>query len=258
MTANAAPVQSIDRVLDIVEALSAAPGGLSLAQLAARVELHPSTAHRLLAALAARGYAQKSPAGGRYRLTLRLFEIGSRVANETGLLSLSRPSLESLRERTGETVHLVVRDGCEAIYLYKEGAGGAEVRMGSSVGSRYPMYCTGVGKSLLALLPEAEVERIWNAAPVTRFTDSTIVDFGALRAELAKIRAAGYAVDREEHEPGVSCVAAAVRDFEGKPVAAVSVSAPSFRFTPNTERAFAPLVIETAAAISRLLGSAPN
>lgn len=257
MPANSTPVQSVDRTLDIIEALSAAPGGLNLSELAPRVSLHPSTAHRLLAALAARGYAQKNPASGKYRLTLRLFEVGSRVANETGLLSLSRPCLESLRERTEETIHLVVRDDCETVYLYKEGAGGAEVRMGSSVGSRYPMYCTGVGKSILALLPEVEVERIWNAAPATRFTDHTIVTLDALRGELAHVRAAGYAVDREEHEQGVSCVAAAVRDFEGNPIAAVSVSVPAYRFNAQTEQTFAPLIVEAVEMISLQLGRAP-
>ncbi len=251
--ANATPVQSIDRVLDLVEILSAAPGGLSLSELAARSGLHASTAHRLVGALAARGYARKDAASGRYRLTLRLFEIGSRVANEAGLLTLSRPFLESLRARTDETVHLVARENGETVYLYKEGSGG-EVRMGSSVGSRYPMYCTGVGKSILARLPDDEVARIWSASPVTRFTGATIVTLDALRAELARIRGCGYAVDREEHEQGVCCVAAAVLNFECQPVAAVSVSIPSFRFSSETERSFAPLVVEAAASISRLLG----
>ena len=254
MAASSSPVQSIDRVLDIIEALSEVPGGLSLSELSPRVHLHASTVHRLLAALAARGYVRKSPENGKYRLTLRLFEVGSRIANGSGILSVSRPLLESLREQAGETIHLVLRDGNEIVYLYKEDAGGAEVRMGSSVGSRYPMYCTGVGKSILARLSDEEVARIWNATPVTRFTGHTITSLDALRSELIKVRTVGYAVDREEHEMGVCCIAAAVCDFENRPIAAVSISVPSFRFNHQSEQIFAPMVMSTAHAISQMLG----
>lgn len=151
------PVQSIDRLFDIVEALSNAPRGMALSDLSAAVGLHTSTTHRLLAALVARGYVQKDIESGKYRLTMRLFEVGSRAVGGMNIVSLARPYLEHLAATTHEAIHLVVRDGDEVVYLYKENMGDSTVRMASFVGLRNPMYCTAVGKSILSCLPEAEV-----------------------------------------------------------------------------------------------------
>ena len=155
------PVQSIDRLFDIVEALSNAPRGMALSDLSAAVGLHTSTTHRLLAALVARGYVQKDIESGKYRLTMRLFEVGSRAVGGMNIVSLARPYLEHLAATTHEAIHLVVRDGDEVVYLYKENMGDSTVRMASFVGLRNPMYCTAVGKSILSCLPEAEVTAIW-------------------------------------------------------------------------------------------------
>ena len=180
------PVQSIDRLFDIVEALSNAPRGMALSDLSAAVGLHTSTTHRLLAALVARGYVQKDIESGKYRLTMRLFEVGSRAVGGMNIVSLARPYLEHLAATTHEAIHLVVRDGDEVVYLYKENMGDSTVRMASFVGLRNPMYCTAVGKSILSCLPEAEVAAIWQRTVITRFTPHTIVDYADLIAELVK------------------------------------------------------------------------
>lgn len=125
------PVQSIDRLFDIVEALSNAPRGMALSDLSAAVGLHTSTTHRLLAALVARGYVQKDIESGKYRLTMRLFEVGSRAVGGMNIVSLARPYLEHLAATTHEAIHLVVRDGDEVVYLYKENMGDSTVRMAS-------------------------------------------------------------------------------------------------------------------------------
>ncbi len=164
------PVQSIDRLFDIVEALSNAPRGMALSDLSAAVGLHTSTTHRLLAALVARGYVQKDIESGKYRLTMRLFEVGSRAVGGMNIVSLARPYLEHLAATTHEAIHLVVRDGDEVVYLYKENMGDSTVRMASFVGLRNPMYCTAVGKSILSCLPEAEVAAIWQRTVITRFS----------------------------------------------------------------------------------------
>ena len=212
------PVQSIDRLFDIVEALSNAPRGMALSDLSAAVGLHTSTTHRLLAALVA------------------------------------RPYLEHLAATTHEAIHLVVRDGDEVVYLYKENMGDSTVRMASFVGLRNPMYCTAVGKSILSCLPEAEVAAIWQRTVITRFTPHTIVDYADLIAELVKARQNGWAADREEHELGVSCIAAPLLDFRGAPLGAISVSLPTARLNAEREIFFSNAVCSCARAISGLLG----
>ena len=127
--ANGSPVQSIDRVFDIVEALSNHSHGMTLTDLSAEVGLHVSTTHRLLAALTARGYVQKDIETGKYRLTLKMFEVGSRAACGVNLVSIARPYLERLAEFSGEAVHLVARLGDEVVYLYKEDTSSSIARM---------------------------------------------------------------------------------------------------------------------------------
>ena len=180
MAAQASPVQSIDRVIDIIEALGATSHGMSLTDLSNTVGLHISTTHRLLSALIARGYVQKEPLMGRYRLTMRLFEVGSRAVGGVNLVSIARPYLEHLADFTGETIHLVARYADEVVYLYKEDTSNTIVRMASFVGLHSPMYCTAVGKSILAYLSRDEVRGIWGRSVVTAFTPNTITRFEQL------------------------------------------------------------------------------
>lgn len=251
----ATPVQSIDRILDLVEILSENPGGLILSDLAAKSGLHTSTTHRLLASLVTRGYAVKNPDTGRYRLTLRIFEVGSRVANSSNLLTVSRPILERLQHSTNETVHLVVPDGSDVVYLYKESDGNMDLRMGSTVGLRAPMYCTGVGKSILASLTDDKFSAIWKTFQITKFTQTTITTEEQMKLECARIRALGYATDRQEHEEGVCCVATVIKNCFGRPIAAISISLPSFRFTEEKKSTLSKLIMEAAKEISINMGS---
>ena len=177
-------VQSIDRVLDIAETLSSAPTGLSLSDLAAATGLHVSTAHRLVNVLADHGYALKDTTTGKYRLTLRMFEIGSRVSGIWNLLSVAKPFLDELAAFSHEAVHLVERDDNTVAYLYKAEPFQQMVYMGSQVGLRNPMYCTGVGKSILSLLSTSEVESIWSSYDICAFTPKTITSLPALMDQL--------------------------------------------------------------------------
>ena len=254
MPSGGSPVQSIDRVFDIVEALSNVPHGMSLTDLSAAVGLHVSTVHRLLSALVARGYVQKDFETGKYRLTMRLFEIGSRVVGGLNLVSVSRPFLEHLADYTGETIHLVARHGHEVVYLYKEETHSSIVRMASLVGLRNPMYCTAVGKSIMAFLPRDTIRAIWDNTVVTAFTPHTITRFSDLLEELDRSRELGYAVDREEHELGVMCVAAPIFDYSGAPVGAISASAPASRMNPERIADFAKQIMHSAGGITNLLG----
>lgn len=247
-------VQSIDRVIDIIETLSTAPQGLSLSDLAAETGLHISTAHRLVAALAERGYACKDPGSGKYRLTLRLFEVGTRVSGALDLMTLSREYLDELANFSQEAVHLVQRDGNDVVYLYKSEPFQHLVRMASSVGCRNPMYCTGVGKSILAFLPSREVERIWQQTELQAYTDTTITDLESMNRELEGIRKRGYALDNEEHEAGVRCIAAPILSYDKQPIAAISISAPASRMDDETIEKISTRLLTATREISGLLG----
>ena len=126
--------------------------------------------------------------------------------------------------------------------------------MGSQVGQRSPMYCTGVGKSILSRLPASEVEKIWNAAEICRYTPTTITELPAMMKELELSRERGYAIGNEEHETGVRCIAAAIRNWAGSPVAAISVSAPAARMDLDTLEKIRPHLIRATDEISRMMG----
>lgn len=247
-------VQSIDRVLDILEVLSAAPQGLALSDLAAATSLHASTAHRLLASLASRGYVRKDPESGKYRLTLRLYEISRRVSTVLDLFSASKPLLEALANDVKEIVHLVERDGSDVVYLHKFEPLLRPISITSSVGLHNPMYCTGVGKSIMAYLPEKDALSIWNDTQVIQFTPKTITTWEALQEDLSHVRERGYAIDDEEHDLGVRCIAAPIYNWNGTPVGAMSISGPVARITPDAIDEFSPKLINTAEKISELMG----
>ena len=250
MKDNNNSVQSIDRVLDILEALSAAPQGLALSELAAATSLHASTAHRLLASLANRGYVRKDPQSGKYRLTLRLYEISRRVSSVLDLFTASKPILETLSNEVKEVIHLVERDGNDVVYLYKMEPFSRPISITSSVGLHNPMYCTGVGKSIMAYLPEKEVRTIWEQTQVVRFTPKTIATWEELQADLALIRQRGYAM----HDLGVRCIAAPIYSWNGTPLGAMSISGPAVRMTDSAIAEFAPKLLYTAGEISESMG----
>lgn len=244
-------IQSVDRVFQIMELLSEYPKGLALMDICAHTGLPKATVSRMLCALSDNGYAVQDTENRKYRLTRRLFEIGSRVADSANILTAARPFLDQLARQTGEAVHLVSRVKDEVVYLYKEEGASMGVRMGSYVGLHNPMYCTGVGKSILAFLPDEEITAIWNRSEITQFTENTITTIEKLYEEINKIRSLGYALDMEEHEPGVRCIAAPILDLKRNPIAAISLSAPSIRMSADRIDALVPLVLQTAAQISR-------
>lgn len=242
-------VQSVDRLFQITELLSESKTGLALGDICNRTGLAKATASRMLSSLITHGYCVQDESR-RYKLTVKMFQIGSRVVDRANVLTSAKPYLDELARVTEETVHLVTKLGDEVVYLYKEEGGSSLVRTASFVGLKSPMYCTGVGKSILARLPQKEVEEIWSRSQIVRYTDTTITDLSALQRELQEIRDLGYAIDREEHEKGVFCIAVPILDYNLLPVAAISLSVPVSRMNEDRIRALAPLVIKTAKKIS--------
>ncbi len=247
-------VQSVDRVLDIIEAISRNQRPMALTELSDAVALHKTTTYRLLNSLAARGYVCKDENTGYYRLTMRLLEISSRALSGHNLLTLSVPVLEKLAATTQEVVHLVIRDQDEIAYLFKHDPSNSSVRMSSHVGMHNPMYCTAVGKSILAYLPDEEIAGIFSRSSIERFTDTTLTTLPALMQDVMATRKRGYAIDNEEHESGIRCIGATLFDYRQVPIGAISVSAPSTRMSDIHIQKTAPLVISAAHDISLRLG----
>lgn len=255
MTQLANPVKSINRVLDLVETLAEHPRGLLLSDISNFVALPKSTVHRLLLSLINRGYVAKEPVSGKYQLTMRMFEIGSRAYDVLNIMTIARPYCEHLADMTGEIVHLVKRDANDVVYLFKLDSSSASIRTASAVGLRGKMYCTGVGKAILANLPTDEVHAIWAASEIERFTSTTITDWDVLVSELKRAKTIGYALDNEEHEVGIRCIAAPILDFSGKPTYAMSISAPAARLGDAEISNFAAVLVSSTREISRFLGN---
>ncbi len=249
-------VQSVERTFTIINALSQAPDGAPLSELTSVTALNKSTVHRLLNSLMMLGYVSQDGRTGRYQLTIKMFEVGSRVIDKLDVNVISRPYLEKLSAETGEAVHLVVRDGNDIVYIFKEdsGIGSSSVRMSSRVGLRSPMYCTAVGKSILAELPLDEVENIWKTSKIVKHTPNTITSFEDLKEQLKIIRDRGYAIDNEENELGVRCVGACLLDYSKNIAGAFSVSVPISRMDDNRLREISELVLKTRKDICSLLG----
>mgnify|MGYP004662222217 CR=1 FL=1 len=240
--ADKSGVQSVERIFQLIESLAAHPAGAGLQRLAQDTGLAKSTVHRLLASLVSLGYAAQDE-NGRYRLTLKMFELSSGIVN-----------LERLAQRTGEAVHLVIRDGQDIVYIYKTESG--PMRMSSRVGLRSPLYCTGVGKAILATLPADEVAQIWQHTTPQKLTAHTIVEFDALQAQLTEVRTNGYAIDDEETELGVRCVAVAIPGVGGRADSAFSISGLAPYMTPERIRRIATLAQDARTDIMADLGLA--
>jgi DNA-binding IclR family transcriptional regulator len=221
-------IRSVQRALTLLRTFLAHDSELSASQLSQETGLDPSTVFRLLVTLEAQGFVEVDRRTGRYRPGVVLLELGSRFLKNNDIRSRSIVYLEQLRDRFGETVHLTVLDGNEVVYLEKLAGLHPIGFMSSRVGDRNPAHCTGVGKALLAYLPDEELSHRYPSGRLRRYTAHTITDLKALRAELKTVRSLGYAVDREEHEEGVRCVAVPTFDHQGI-AAAISVSGPTDR-----------------------------
>ena len=249
-------VQSVERTLDILEALAAARRPLALSEISTGVGLHTSTAHRLLATLIERGYARHDESG-KYALGTRLADIAGRVNAQSDIRTEARPSLERLSAQIGETANLSLRRGDALVYI-DQVQSERLVRMFIGVGFSAPLYCTGAGKLFLAYGAEGESEREFTRYLLeTRFearTRYTLITPHALRDELRRIRARGYSFDNEEMEEGVICVAAPIFDRQGQVTAAISVSGPSSRLKEDHIAETIAPVCAAAAEISARLG----
>lgn len=240
------PIQVSEKLFQVIELL-AENGPMGIMDLSGALGFHKSTTHRLVTSLLMLGYIRQEEESLKYALSFKFLEIGSKILDQTNMASLIHPSLKRLSEQLGETVHLVRREGTEAVYIDKVESNVGSIRMVSRVGSRIPLYCSGVGKALLAELSDGEIEEVWNSSDVRKLTPHTISTLEELMKRVREVRALGYALDNEENEEGVRCIAVSLPDYHRKPVYAVSISAPMSRM--NDER-----VLELKNAVLKFKG----
>lgn len=227
---------------------------ISLPEIAEKLGVHRSSASRLAATLAAAGYLQPAGEKGKYRLAGKLAALGALASDDTALRRVTLPRLRELVEQRGETGHLAILDGAEAVTV-EVVDGWQTVRMHSWVGKRSPAHCSSMGKALLAGVTKDRLELLYPDPRLERRTPASITDRADLEGRLAGIRAQGYAEDREELEAGLCCVAAPVFDGSGQVVASISVSGPGSRIDETTIPAIARDVRQAAWDISQRLGA---
>lgn len=216
-------VQSVERALLLLEILSELGEPTTLSELSEKANLNISTVHRLLHTLMANHFVEQDLNSGKYRLGLRMFEIGSKALYSLDIRQVAKPHLQELVNRCNETANMAILEQGEVVYIEQVESQNT-IKMFARIGSRGPAHCTAAGKALLAFLEEEDLEKVISSKGLPRFTDNTITDSEKLKGELKKIRAQGYALDLEEMDEGVSCIAAPIKNHEGRVIAAISIS----------------------------------
>ena len=252
--AKPARLSSVATAMRLLKAFSEADVELGISALASRLGVAKSTAHRLAVTLVAERMLEQNPDNGRYRLGTALFRLGALVRQRMNVSNEGRPFLFELREQTNESVHLAILEGADIMYVYNLESTHA-IRMRSDIGVRKPAYCTAEGLAILAYRPQEVVDLVVRHGLKPR-TPQTITDAKALHKALDAVRLRGCAIEDEQSEVGMRCIAAPIRDDAGSVVAAVGIAGPVSRLSKKAVAAFIPHVIGTAEAISRRLGYA--
>jgi DNA-binding IclR family transcriptional regulator len=246
-------VQVLDRAIAVLQTVADSNTYVAAADIAKRLGLHKSTAHRLLVVLEDHGLVKKGPEGT-YRLGTRLIELGDSAVARLNLGERAAPFLRDLAKKTGEGVHVTILSDTEMLSIaHVEGRW--KLQSLRRAGQRIPIHCTAAGKAALAFLPAQARDELLARLRFERRTANTIVRLSALKAELAGVRHAGFAVDDEEFEEGLRCVGAPIFDHRGRVVASISMAAPVFRLRKDRLADVGRIVIAAARGFSAELGN---
>lgn len=248
-------ITALQRGLRLLHLFSQYSRGLTAKQVAGLSRLPVSTVHRFLANLVTAGFLS-CDVDGTYHLGIACFAIGQAAVGQLDIRRLSLPYLRELNHQTRETIHLTVRHGLAAVYVEKLDSP-EPLRIHSRIGAAVPLYCTAVGKVMLAYMPEEEQERILPEIAIKRLTANTVGNMQELKTELYRVRKNGYACDLEEHEMHIRCMAAPIWDHNGTVQSSVSITAPVVRMPVTRLRQLAPLIQSAGLQISRELGYQP-
>jgi len=248
-------ITALQRGLRMLQLLGQSGKGLSASEIAKQSGLPVSTVHRFLVNLEAGGFLTKDDQNN-YHLGIACVSLGQAAREQLDIRKVSLTHLEQLNHTTRETVHLTVRHKLSAVYIEKLDSP-EPLRIHSRIGASVPLYCTAVGKVMLAHLDDQEREKIVNQLELRRFTENTIGNIQELQTQLSRVRKDGYACDLEEHEPHIRCIAAPIWDHTGAVNASLSVTGPAVRMSTARLREIASLVRDAGLKISRELGFSP-
>lgn len=254
VTAERGGIQSVDRALSLLLAIAELGGETTLSTLAARTGLNISTCHHLLATLTQRGFVAKSVGRRGYTLGARILFL-SQACLQVELPRRAQRFIDRINQVTGETVHLAVMQGDELVTIIKREARHAVRVDTGTLGKSSAAHATSTGKAILAWLPEDEIRRIVSMQGMRAFTPNTITDYTALIEELRLVRRNGFAIDREEFQPGVVCIGTAIRDHSGAVVGSISASAPTMRADEQHLALMREEVVAAARELSNELGA---
>lgn len=245
-------LSSVAAAVRVLKCFSEAEPEIGISSLAKRLSLAKSTVHRLAVTLVSEGLLEQNPENGRYRLGIHLFIMGTLVRRRLEVSNTAQPFLQYLRERTGETIHLAVLNETNIMYLYNLESN-QTIRMKSYIGTLQPAFCTCEGRAMVAFGGNELINRVLQSGLAPR-TAKTLVDPAELLKMFANVRQQGYAIDDEESEEDMRGIGAPLRDSTGQVVAAIGICGPSQRLTLKKLRSLAPVLINTAEAISTQLG----
>ncbi|MDQ0338279.1 DNA-binding IclR family transcriptional regulator [Caldalkalibacillus uzonensis] len=246
-------INAVDRALRILDLFTDQQPELKLTEISKTLNLHKSTVHGLLRTLAYHGYISQNPETGKYRLGLKFLEKSDRVLHALDLRKIANPHLQKIANKYGESTHLVILEGGEAIYIDKI-EGHLAIGMYSRISKRAPIYCTAVGKVLVSEKPEWELKEIAQNQNYIMHTKNTIKNADELLEEIRRVRELGYGMDDEELEIGLRCIAVPVRNNTGSIVAAISISGPTMRLSNKVLPEVVDSMKKAAAQISSELG----
>ncbi|MDT8442192.1 MAG: IclR family transcriptional regulator [Desulfuromonadales bacterium] len=247
-------IQAVSHALDLLEQFHGDVDELGVTELSKRLKLHKNNVFRLLATLESRGYIEQNKATENYRLGLKALELGQTFIKQMGLLRQAKPILDQVVGECNETSYVAIFKEGYVVYLDVVETD-MTVRVVSRVGSRLPAYCTAAGKVHMAFMSEDEINELLPDNQLQTFTSTTIATREALMAELHTITEQGYAIDDEELDLGVRCIAAPIRDYTRRIVGALSISGPSMRITDERiDKELVSLVLNATSELSTRLG----
>ena len=246
-------IQSIDRALQVLELFSLEKPEWGVTEISKALNIYKSNVYNILTTLAEKGFVKKDSKTEKYKLGIKFFELGSVVIKNMDLRKIAYPYIEILSKEFNETVHLGVLDKGRVVSIEREESD-KSLCSHIEIGKRTPLYCTAVGKAIMAYLSKDEVDLIVKEKGLEKYTKNTITDKEDLEKELKKIQEQGYAVDNMEHEEGVRCVAGSIRDHTGEVIASMSISGPAFRINESNVLNIAKKVKEYCDCISEEMG----
>ncbi|MDR2527886.1 MAG: IclR family transcriptional regulator [Synergistaceae bacterium] len=248
--------QSSDKLLLLLEIMTQQSESLRLQDIARLCGMNVSTALRFIKALRNRQYVEQDADTGRYYLTFKLCALAQNVSTFFDMRSLVRPFLRSVAQTFSESCNLAIERDMTVVYIEVEKGPAKTLMSTQRIGNVAPLHCTGVGKLFLTEYSPAALEQMAAVKGLARYTDRTITDLTALKAELDNVKRAGYAFDNEECEDGARCIAAPLRDYTGRIKAGVSVSGPVVRMTDKHVFLHLPHLLDAAERISSRMGGA--